>query len=216
MKIVGIAHGKGGVGKSTIAVNLARALQLRDYSVAVVDADAQGTAQSWKTSRDDDVALPTIAPVDKAGDVEPTLRRLSGSHDLAIIDGGAHLDKIHATIIKASDLVLIPIQPSPVDVWATEGLVRLVKKRQQATGRSSDSLKAAFVVSRRKAGTRLGEGVQSVLDRFELDVWTGTCDRVAYAETMGRGRSVVESTDDKAAKEVEQITDNVLDTLRHD
>lgn len=216
MKIVGIAHGKGGVGKSTIAVNLARALQLRDYSVAVVDADAQGTAQSWKASRDDDVALPTIAPIDKAGDVEPTLRRLSGPHELAVIDGGAHLDKIHATIIKASDLVLIPIQPSPVDVWATEGLVRLIKKRQQATGRSGNSLEAAFVVSRRKAGTRLGEGVQSVLDRFELDVWVGSCDRVAYAETMGRGRSVVESSDKKAAAEVEQITDNVLDTLRHD
>lgn len=209
MKTVGIAHGKGGVGKSTLAVNLARALQLRGPSVAVVDADAQGTAQSWRASRTDNEALPTIAPVDKAKGVEPTLRRLSDSHDVAIIDGGAHLDKIHATIIKASDLVLIPIQPSPVDVWATEDLVRLIKRRQEATG----GPQAAFVVSRRKAGTRLGDGVQSVLDRFGLDVWDGTCDRVAYAETMGRGQSVVESTNDKAANEVEQITNNTINAL---
>jgi chromosome partitioning protein len=70
------------------------------------------------------------------------------------------------------------------------------------------------VISRRKAGTKLGENVRGVLSRFELPVWEGTCDRVAYAEAMGKGKSAAEMNDQKATKEVETITDNVLDTLR--
>lgn len=212
MKTVGILHGKGGVGKSTIAVNLSRSLQLRDYEPVVIDCDAQGTAQSWKASRGDETELPAVFGVSKASALEADVRRLSDSFDTAIVDGGAHLDKIHATIIKISDLVLIPVQPSPTDIWPTEQIVELIKGRQEVTG----GPQAAFVVSRRKAGTKLGENVRDVLSRFELPVWDGTCDRVVYAEAMGRGKSVVEMNDSKAAGEIESITDNVISTLRYE
>ena len=210
MKIVGVLHGKGGVGKTTIAVNTARSLQLRGHEPVIIDCDAQGTAQSWKASRADEAELPPVFGVGKASALESDVRRLSGSFDAAIIDGGAHLDKIHAAIIKTSDLVLIPVQPSPTDIWPTEQIVELIKGRQEVTG----SPDAAFVISRRKAGTKLGENVRGVLSRFELPVWEGTCDRVAYAEAMGKGKSAAEMNDQKATKEVETITDNVLDTLR--
>lgn len=212
MKVVGILHGKGGVGKSTIAVNLARALQRRGLDVVIIDCDAQGTAQSWKASRDDSEELPAVFGVDKASALEADVRRLSDSFDVAIIDGGAHLDKIHAAIIKTSDLALVPVQPSPTDIWPTEQLVDLITRRQEVTGGPD----AAFVISRRKVGSKLGDTVQDVLSRFKLPVWEGTCDRVSYAEAMGKGRSVVEMNDDKAAKEIKTLTDQVLDTLRHE
>jgi chromosome partitioning protein len=212
MKVVGVVHGKGGTGKSTIAVNVARALQLRGFGVAVIDCDAQGTAQSWKASRGGSEQLPAVSPVGKASALESDVRRLSGSFDLAIIDGGAHLAKMHASIIKASGLVLVPVQPSPADIWATEGLVKLIQHRREASGEPE----AAFVFSRRKVGSRLGDSVQDVLSRFELPVWEGTADRVAYAEAMGKGRSVVEMSDDKAASEIDTLTNQILDTLRHE
>jgi chromosome partitioning protein len=212
MKVVGILHGKGGVGKSTVAVNLARSLQLRGLDVVIIDCDAQGTSQSWKASRDDSTDLPAVFGVDKASALESDVRRLSDSFDIAVIDGGAHLDKMHAAIIKTSDLALIPVQPSPADIWPTEQIVDLIKQRQEVTGEPD----AAFVISRRKVGSRLGEGVQDVLERFELPVWEGTCDRVAYPQAMGRGRSVVEMGDDKAAAEVESITENVINTFNHE
>ncbi|WP_251965933.1 ParA family partition ATPase [Salinibacter ruber] len=212
MKVVGILHGKGGVGKSTVAVNLARALQLRGYEPVIIDCDAQGTAQSWKASRGDEAELPPVFGVGKASALEADVRRLSDSFDVAVIDGGAHLDKMHASIIKASDLALIPVQPSPTDIWPTEQIVELIKRRQEVTGSPS----AVFVISRRKAGTKLGDTVQNVLSRFDLPVWEGTCDRVAYAEAMGKGRSVVEMSDSKAAEEIQSITDNVLNTIRHE
>lgn len=212
MKVVGVIHGKGGTGKSTIAVNLARTLQLRGLDVAIIDCDAQGTAQSWKASRSDPEKLPAVFGISKASALESDVRRLSDSFDLAIIDGGAHLDKIHAAIIKTSDLALVPVQPSPTDIWPTEQLVELIQRRREVTG----SPEAAFVISRRKVGSRLGDSVQNVLSRFDLPVWGGTADRVAYAEAMGKGRSVVEMNDDKAAQEIESLTDNVLDILRHE
>ena len=64
-----------------------------------------------------------------------------------------------------------------------------------------------------KQGTRLGKATEEALRQFELPVWNGTVDRVAYAEALGNGISVVESSDDKAAAEVESITDNVIETL---
>jgi len=212
MKVVGILHGKGGVGKSTVAVNLARSLQLRGLDVVIIDCDAQGTSQSWKASRDDGSDLPAVFGVDKASALESDVRRLSDSFDIAVIDGGAHLDKMHAAIIKTSDLALIPVQPSPADIWPTEQIVDLIKQRQEITGEPD----AAFVISRRKVGSRLGEGVQDVLERFEMPVWEGTCDRVAYPQAMGRGRSVVEMSDEKAAAEVESITENVISTFNHE
>lgn len=212
MKVIGILHGKGGVGKSTIAVNLARALQLRDLKVVIIDCDAQGTSQSWKASRSNGNDLPAVFGVDKASALESDVRRLSDSFDVAVIDGGAHLDKMHAAIIKTSDLALIPVQPSPADIWPTEQIVDLIKQRKEITG----SPEAAFVISRRKVGSKLGETVTDVLRRFDLPVWKGTCDRVAYAQAMGQGASVVEMSDDKAASEVESITNNVIQTLNHE
>ncbi|MFB6280374.1 MAG: ParA family partition ATPase [Salinibacter sp.] len=212
MKVVGILHGKGGVGKSTIAVNLARALQMKGWEVVIIDCDAQGTAQSWKASRSDGTKLPAVFGVDQASSLEGDVRRLSDSFDVAVVDGGAHLDKMHAAIIKTSDLVLIPVQPSPTDIWPTEQIVELIKQRQEIVGEPD----AAFVISRRKVGSRLGKNVEAVLDRFELPVWEGTCDRVVYPQAMGQGRSVVEMNDEKAAAEVESMTSNVINTLNHE
>lgn len=212
MKVIGILHGKGGVGKSTIAVNLARTLQLRGLEVVIIDCDAQGTSQSWKASRSNGTELPAVFGVDKVSSLETDVRRLSDSFDVAVIDGGAHLNKMHTAIIKASDLALIPVQPSPADIWPTEQIVNLIKQRQEVTG----GPRAAFIISRRKVGSRLGSGVTDVLKRFEMPVWKGTCDRVAYPQAMGQGASVVELSDEKAASEIESITENVIKTLSHE
>jgi chromosome partitioning protein len=212
MNVIGVLHGKGGVGKSTIAVNLARSLQLKGLDVVIIDCDAQGTAQNWKASRSDDADLPAVFAVDKPKALEADVRKLSKAFDVAIIDGGAQLQELHAAIIKASDLVLIPVQPSPADIWPTAEIVDLIQARRNVTG----SPQAAFVVSRRKVGSRLGQAVTDVLARFDLPVWEGTCDRVAYASAMGQGQSVVEMGDDKARSEIEDLTDNVIQTLIHD
>lgn len=217
MHVIGILHGKGGVGTSTIAVNLVRALQLRDWSVALIDCDAQSTSQHWKASRSDPEALPPVfsvgAPdslrsVSAPSSLQSDVRSLSGSFDAVVIDGRATLERLHVAIVETSDLALIPVQPSPADIWPSEDIARIIRKRQDTTGRPE----AAFVISRRRAGTQIGR-VESVLEGYDLPVWAGTCDRAAYVEAMGEGRSVVEMSDEEAAQEIETLTDNVVGAL---
>lgn len=207
MYTVSTVHSKGGCGKSTVAINIARALQLRSLDVAMLDTDKQSTAQNWRASGSEEL-LPVFG-VEKPSNLESTAEGLADAFDVAVIDGGAHLQEMHAAIIKQSDLVLIPIQPSPGDIWPTETIVDLIKARQQVAG----GPEAAFVINRRKQGTRLGKATEEALRQFDMPVWDGTADRVAYAEALGNGISVVESSNNKAAAEVEAITDNVIETL---
>lgn len=210
MHVYSTVHSKGGVGKSSIAIFTARALQLRGLDVCILDTDKQSTAQNWRASGQDDL-LPVFG-VDKASNLESTVNELDDAFDVCAIDGGAHLQEMHAAIIKASDLVLIPIQPSPGDIWPAETIVELIRARQQVTG----SPKAAFVLNRRKQGTRLSKATEETLKQFDLPVWEGTVDRVAYAEALGKGISVVESSDEKAAAEIHTLTDNVINALSTD
>lgn len=210
MYVYSTVHSKGGVGKSSLAIFTARDLQLRGLDVCILDTDKQSTAQNWRASGENGL-LPVFG-VEKAKNLKSTVDELEDAFDVAAIDGGAHLQEMHAAIIKASDLVMIPIQPSPGDIWPAETIVELVKTRQQVSGRPQ----AAFVINRRKHGTRLGKATEETLRQFEMPVWKGTVDRVAYAEALGKGISVVESDDEKAAAEIESLTDNIIKALTNE
>jgi chromosome partitioning protein len=211
MHTVATLHSKGGVAKSVIAINVARDLQLRGLDVAILDTDKQSTASNWQASGDAE-NLPAVYSIEEPSALDKNIRQLEEAFDVVVIDGGAHLQKMHAAIVKASDLVMIPVQPAPADVWPLKTIVELIEARQEVTG----SPEAAFVVSRRKAGTRLSSVIEDTLAPFELPVWEGTVDRVAYAEALGQGTSAIEHRDEKAAAEIRQITDNVIETLRHE
>ena len=198
MPVISVLQSKGGVGKTTLAVHIARGLQLRGHSTILIDADKQGSSYQWSKSGED---TPFTVSAETPQGIRSILKKADAKGDTGdtyvVIDGAAHLKVLDAAIIQYSDVLLIPIQPSPVDVWATKDIVRLAHERED--------LRAAFVLSRRKAGTRLSSVITDVLQQFDLPVLSGTHDRVAYQMVMGKGRSVEESQDSKAASEVEDI-----------
>jgi chromosome partitioning protein len=114
--IIGVLNRKGGVGKTTIAINVAATLSVAGVRVLLVDADPQASALSWSSLRERD---PLFAVV---GMARPTLHReipgIAAKFDVVIIDGGPGVNDLGRAAILASDLVLIPVQPSPYDVWA--------------------------------------------------------------------------------------------------
>lgn len=182
--VISLLNQKGGAGKTTNAINLARGLQLLGHSVTLLDSDRQGSARKWKM-QDGDEFIPVCA-IDT-----PTIHKsisAISSVDVIVIDGAPTLEDMSASAIKASDLVIIPVQPSPLDVWATAGLVDMVKQRIEIT---DEKLKAAFLISRAIANTSIGKEIRTVLESFELPVLdTVISQYVDYTKCLAAGKTV--------------------------
>lgn len=207
IRVIAVLNSKGGSGKSTLATNLARSIQLRGKDVLLVDSDPQGTARDWRDMQDEE-DFPPVVGMDRAT-LHKDLKKVSDSFDHIVIDGAARLQEIVASAVKASDLVLIPVQPSAADLWATEGLIELIQTRQQVTGGNPQ---AAFVVSRQIVGTTLAGEIGDVLEEYGVPMLEGrTSQRVAYTEALNLGLSVLDLNGaEKAASEIRLITDEVL------
>ena len=208
MIVIGLVQQKGGVGKTTIATNLADTLSRRSYSVLLVDADPQGTARDW-AAKSEDVGLTTVG-VDRPV-VHEELPSIEG-FDVAIVDAVGKLEKMTISVIKASDLVLVPIQPSAADLWAVGQVIDHIETRQDITGGTP---KARFVISRAIGSSKMGEQVQDILDEAPFGrLESSVNQRVAYARALGDGKSVHQTSDEKAQSEVGAITDEIEQILQ--
>lgn len=210
--VVAVLNQKGGSGKTTIATNLARGLQLEGLDVLIADADPQRTASEWGDLRDEDLDLPPVVGVN-GSTIENDLQSIGAAYDVVVIDGAPALDSLNVKALKASDVVLLPVRPSGPDVWAGEELVDLIHTRRDATGGSP---KAAFVVSQQVARTNLAGEIGEILDAYGLPVLDGrTGQRVAYAEALSVGTTVLDMAGaSKAESEIREITTGVLDLLQ--
>lgn len=136
---------------------------------------------------------------------------MAANYDYVVIDGAAKLEDMIAACIKVSDFVLIPVQPSPYDIWAASDLVDFIKARQEVT----DGLpRAGFVVSRIVEGTRLGSDVKIALDDYALPVCDSTiAQRQVYPQTAAEGLTVFDADNAKATAETTALTDEILALL---
>lgn len=208
MKVIAVLNQKGGAGKTTLATHLATALRLAGHSVLLVDSDPQGSARDWAAVREDH-------PLSVVGIDRPTIERDLKSVavvDYVVIDGAPQAADLAVSAIKASDFILIPVQPSPYDIWATSDLVELVKQRIEIT---DGKLQAAFVVSRAITGTNIGKEISGILTGYELPVLeTKIHQRVDYPGTAASGSTILEDfPKSEGAKEVLELTNELLSMM---
>lgn len=202
MRVIAVLNQKGGSGKTTIATQLARGLQMQGHSVLLVDSDKQGSARDWRAV-DEDNPLPVIG-LDRPT-LDKDLKSVSDK-DFIVIDGSPQATDLAVSAIKAADFVLIPVQPSPYDVWATSDLVDIVKQRIEMT---DGNLRAAFVVSRAISNTNIGKEVANVLLDYGLPVLnTKIMQRVSYPNSAAIGKTVFD-TEAANSSAVEEMTNLV-------
>lgn len=203
--IICLASQKGGVGKTTIALHLAHAIALAKKRVLLADADPQGSAASWAAAREDKPPFPVV------GMAQSTLHRdlpeVAKDYDHAVIDSPPRVSALARSAILASDLVLIPVQPSSYDIWAASETVQIV---QDAQGFKPE-IKAAFVINRRIANTAIGDEVGAALADYPFPVFKSVIgQRVALAESAA-GYTVLESAPKSTAStEIKALAKEIL------
>lgn len=183
-----IAQQKGGVGKTTIAAHLAVAWADANRSVAVLDIDPQGSMGEWLEARErrlgeDNTGL-SFRTASGWGARREAMS-LARDHDVVVIDTPPHAERDTRPAMEASDLVIIPVQPTPVDVWATEPILDMARAAKSPV---------MLVLNRVPPRARLTEEMVAALQQFDARIAeTRFGNRVAFAECLNTGRAVQET-----------------------
>jgi chromosome partitioning protein len=186
-KVISVLNQKGGAGKTTLSVHIATALARKGEKVLLIDADPQGSSLDWSASRQGEPLFP-VAGLPKAS-IHKELPGLAHGYTTVLIDGPPRVYDVTRSAIMASDLVLVPVQPSPYDVWAAKEIVDLLHEASVYNGK----LKTAFVINRKIVNTAIGRDVAEALREYPVPVLKATiCQRVAFAETASQGLTVYE------------------------
>jgi chromosome partitioning protein len=204
MRVIAILNQKGGVGKTTISIHLAAELAT-NAKVLLIDADPQGSALDWSAQRNDSAKFTVV------GFPKPILHREIGSigngYDWVIIDGPPRVNDLARSAIAASDMVLIPVQPSPFDVWAAKDIIDIVTE----FGIPKPNLQTRFVINRLFSNTLLGAEVKDALATFDIPVLNSVIrNRTEYAKAARVGLTALESEPHgQAAREIRCVVEEI-------
>lgn len=205
--IISVQNQKGGVGKTTLAIHISHALAKQGSMVLLVDADPQGSARDWAAAREDQ------PPFSVVGLDRPTIHRdlppMAQNYNHVIIDGPPRVSDLARSAIAAADLVLIPVQPSPYDVWAAKEVFDLI----QEASVFKEKLKSVFVINRKIVNTAIGRDVVEALSGYGLPVLKSqVCQRVPFAESAATGQTVLETNPNgQAAQEITALAQELLE-----
>jgi chromosome partitioning protein len=206
MPIVALVGNKGGAGKTTLCVNLATAMAARAPTI-VLDADPQRSSLQWRNLVERDAAVTVVDAVDNVTAAVHDTRTL---YEHLVIDCPP---SVHATqtaeVLEICDVALVPVQPSPLDIWAT---VHIEEKVEEAR-RVNPGLRALLVVNQLEPWTLLSQQVRQGLAELSLPVArTAVRRRMVYRTSVLEGRTVMDlgMRGRKAAEEIRKLIEEVV------
>ena len=206
MPVIAVVGNKGGAGKTTLVVNLAAGLAKKD-SIAIVDADPQGSALQWRAIADDEGTLSVFAA---GSNIHGQIAELLQDYNYLVIDCPP---SVHATqtnaVLEVGDMALIPVQPSPMDLWATVHIEQAISRARE----SNPALTAMLVINQLETRTIMSRLMREALSEISLPVaQTPLRRRAIYRNSALEGRSVydVGSRGNDAAAEIEQLIHEVI------
>jgi chromosome partitioning protein len=203
-KVITIAQQKGGAGKTTVAIHLALAWHAMGRSVALVDIDPQGSLSRWFEQRKA-VTGKTVPPVTtvagwRAGS---EIERVRQTADIVVVDSPPHAETEAKTVIRAADLVVIPVQPSPLDLWASRPTIELAKQERRKMVVVLNRVSPRSLLAAEMAEAAAGLGAELATARLG--------NRSSFAAAIAQGQGVGETAPGSiAAREASKLAREIL------
>lgn len=202
MFTVAVLNQKGGVGKTTLAVNLAAAAHVDGKRTLLVDMDMQGSAAEWFAARADSSPLAglVVVKMDRRLTV-PKFRELAGGYDFVVLDGPPRLDEVTSSAAVASDVVLIPVSPGPFDLWATSSTIKTLDSADEIRAQlDRGPVRRVFVINRAEVGTTMTRSTPEAIAEVGEVLDVVVHQRIAFKKSAGNGESVLTAVGDEAAE----------------
>jgi chromosome partitioning protein len=208
-KTITIAQQKGGAGKTTIAAQLGVAFALSGHRVGLVDIDPQGSLAMWHSVRRQlvDEAGGGIVFLQASGwRLSTELDRMKRDVDLILVDSPPHAETDVRIAVRGGDLILVPMQPTPLDLWATQPTLDMARKEKTP---------ALVVFNRTPARGKLVDAVRQKILQAEMPVAdTVLGNRVAFAASLMEGKGVLESNPrHTATREIKALAAEIIAKL---
>jgi chromosome partitioning protein len=205
--IISITSLKGGVGKSTIAQNIAVCLAHNGYKVCIADADTNQSSLRWSSLRSE-----SLPPVPAFGVPERTLaaniKQLAKDYEVVVIDGTPSIDRVSSKIILLADLLLIPMLPSGLDIWATE---LFLERYEDAKIEKEKDILAYMMMNQYSDRLTFNREVKEAVSDMGVELFESSLySRVAYQEVIVRGIGVIEYKDEKAKSEMLKLYNELV------
>lgn len=205
-KILTVAQQKGGAGKTTVTAHLAVAFTAAKKSVAVVDIDPQQSLAMWYRLREErlgDAGAGLLVSAVKGWRSRSEVEKLAREHDIVLIDSPPHAETEAKIAVRSASLVIVPVQPSPMDVWATRPTLELAQQ---------EKVPALLVLNRVPPRANLTDEMLAEIKTYGAKIAkTRIGNRVAFASALAEGRAVGEfQPRGQAAAEIRALSKEVL------
>jgi chromosome partitioning protein len=214
-QVIAVGNLKGGTGKSTIAVNLACALGGDGLDAVLVDADGQGTATDWHAGHRLPVAVEAL-PLGNERDAQRWVARvlaLKAARERVVVDLPPQVGSGIASALLISDLFVIPVTPSGVDLRATGKALELLRRARAVRG--VDQPACVLVPSRVDRRTAIGRRIHDTLERFGLRVGPPIRQRSAHIEAFDAGAWIgAHAPGTPAHREIVALKDRIEEVLQ--
>ncbi len=206
MSVLALVGNKGGAGKTTLCVNLATALSRRAPTV-VLDADPQRSSLQWRLLADNEDRVPVIDAVD---DLESAISSAREDYEHLVIDcpPSVHAEQT-GQALSLSDLALIPVQPSPLDIWASVHIEEKFDKARE----DNPGLRGYLVINQMEPRTKLSQLIRQALAELSIPAAdTAIRRRMAYRSAVLEGRTVLDQgkRGEEAAEEINALINEVM------
>ncbi len=208
-QVITVAQQKGGAGKTTLTAHLAVAWMNAGKSIALVDIDPQESLSDWHRQRmellgeDAGITLRQVSGWRASTEVG----RLKRDHDLVVMDSPPHGETAAKVAIRSADMIVVPVQLSPMDLWATRTTLDLAE---------NEKTPAVLVMNRVPPRGRLPDEIRSIIKQLKLPVAKNTLgNRTAFAASMMEGKGVTEfAKTSPAAEEIDALAGELMRRMK--